>query len=255
MLNEKITPPSAFLLSTELMRSMVSFGAYFATFPMLQLTPKGDQHTVLVLPGFLTNDNATIPLRYFLQWRNLDARPWDLGRNLVNHEILEQKLEKLVIELYQKKKEKISLVGWSAGGIFARAIAHNLPECIRQVITLGSPFGGIKDKSNVELVFELVTGKKSHEVESIILERAALPPSVPSTAIFSKWDGIVAWQTCMDAQEDSQTENIEVFASHLSMGFDPQTLACVADRLAQPENGWMPFKQTELGKLFYSVGL
>jgi pimeloyl-ACP methyl ester carboxylesterase len=253
MTKEKIEAPSSLLLSTEVIRSVFSLGTYFAAFPLLQLSPKGDGHTVLVLPGFLTSDNATIPLRFFLQWRNYEAHPWNLGTNFVNYEALEHKLEHLVKALAERSKQKISLIGWSAGGVFARAIAHSLPEYVRQVITLGSPFNGIKDKSNVEIVFEIVTGKKPKDIDEIILERASQAPLVPSTAIYSKLDGIVAWQSCIDAIEDNHTENVEVWASHLSLGFDAQTLACIADRLAQPEGEWTPFKYTALGKMFYQL--
>jgi pimeloyl-ACP methyl ester carboxylesterase len=252
MSERNIPAPSNLLLLTELGRGFLNLGTYFATMPLINFTPRGDGHPVLVLPGFLTNDNATIPLRYFLNWRNYNTQPWEMGRNLVNYEGLERKLEDRVKTLADKAGKKVSLVGWSAGGLFARALAHNLKDYVRQVITLGSPFQGIQDKSNVEFMLEWVTGKKVNELEDVILERASQLPPVPTTAVYTRLDGIVHWKTCIDYEETPTNENVEVFASHLGLGFDPMTLVCVADRLSQPEGKWKPLKETKLGQSFYN---
>lgn len=252
MSTPNIQPPSSLLLLTELGRGIFNLGTYFATLPLLNLMPRGDGHPVLVLPGFLTTDSTTVPLRYFLEWRNYKAKPWQLGRNLINYEQLEKQLEDKVKSLADEYGGKISIVGWSAGGVFARAIAHKMSDHIRQVVTLGSPFRGIEGSSNVEFMVEWVTGKDIAELEQVVMERAANSPPVPSTAIYTRLDGIVHWQTCVDAEENHHTENVEVFASHVGLGFDPMTLLCVADRLAQPENAWKPFKETTVGKMFYT---
>ena len=252
MSNQNIMPPSNLLLLTELGRGIFNFGTYFATLPLLNLMPRGDGHPVLVLPGFLTTDSTTLPLRYFLEWRNYKAKPWELGRNLINYEELEKRLFEIVKRLADEHGKKVSIVGWSAGGVFARAMAHQHPDYIRQIVTLGSPFRGIEGKSNVEFMVEWVTGKDISELEQVVLERAATAPPVPSTAIYTRLDGIVNWQTCIDAEEDHHTENIEVFASHVGLGFDPMTLLCVVDRLSQPEGNWKRFKETTIGKLFYT---
>jgi len=247
-----IQPPSNLLLFTELGRGIFNLGTYFATLPLLNFMPCGDGHPVLVLPGFLTTDNTTLPMRYFLELRNYKAKPWELGRNMINYEELEKQLIDTVKRLADEHGQKVSIVGWSAGGIFARAIAHSLPEHVRQVITLGSPFRGIEGKSNLEFMMQWVTGKDISELDRVVLERAAAPPPVPSTAIYTRLDGIVHWQTCVDVEEDNQTENIEVFASHVGLGFDPMALLCVADRLGQPENNWKRFKDTTVGRIFYT---
>lgn len=250
-IDEKIFPPSPFLFMTEVARGMFGFGAFVASTPFLQFAPKGDGHPVLVLPGLLTSDNVTTPLRNFLKGRNYNAYPWELGVNTVNYEHIEDKIYELVAKIHEESGQKLSLIGWSAGGIFARAVAHEMPHKIRQVITLGSPFKGIKGKSNVEWVLENLLGKKTHMVEDVILEKASLSPPVPSTALYTKADGIVAWQTCLDDKEDNMTENIEVITSHIGMGYHPQALLCIADRLAQKEEEWKPFKNSNFGKTFF----
>ncbi len=252
MFSPNIQPPSSLLLLTELGRGILNLGTYFATFPLMNLTARGDGHPVLVLPGFLTSDGATLPMRYFLERRNYKAQPWLLGRNMINYEALEKQLSTMLKNLADEHGGKVSIVGWSAGGVFARAIAHTMPEYVRQVITLGSPFRGVEGRSNLEFMMEWVTGKDISEIDKVILERASTPPPVPSTAIYTCFDGIVNWQTCKDAEEDHNTENVEVFASHVGLGVDPMTLVCIADRLAQPEGAWKPFKNTVVGKTFYS---
>ena len=253
MKEKKPTPPSLFLFGTEVTRGFLNLGTYITTFPLLQLTPKGDGHPVLVLPGFLTSDYSTMPLRYFLSSRNYQAKPWELGRNFANHTILENKLEDLVKKLSNDYGQKISIIGWSAGGLFARALGHTLPENIRQIITLGSPFKGVKNKSNLELVMKVITGQHPEHADAMILEKSATPPPVPSTAIYTKLDGVVSWETCLDDQTDELTENVEVFSSHLGLGFDPMVLVCIADRLAQPESKWQKFSHTTVGKMFYKT--
>lgn len=252
MSTPNIQPPSSLLLLTEIGRGIFNLGTYLASLPLVNFTPRGDGHPVLVLPGFLTTDSTTAPLRYFLEWRNYKAQPWQLGRNLLTYEDLEKRLAEMIMRLAEEHNQKVSIVGWSAGGIFARAMAHQFPDYVRQVITLGSPFRGIEGKSNVEFMVEWVTGKDIAELEQVVLERASKTPLVPTTSIYTRLDGIVHWQTCIDAEDGHLNENIEVFASHVGLGFDPMTLLCVADRLAQPENAWKPFKETTVGKLFYT---
>lgn len=247
-----VKAPSPLLLATELLRGAFNFGTYFASLPLSPFLPKGDGHIVMVLPGFLTNDSVTAPLRFFLKSNGYTPKPWELGRNYANYEDIEDKMLNMVKRYAEESGQKISLIGWSAGGIFSRALAKEVPEYVRQVVTLGSPFRGVAGKTNLQFITEVITGKKNEEIEKVILERSAGGLKVPNTAIYSRLDGIVAWQSCMNEIEDYSAENVEVFASHVGLGFDPMTLVCIADRLAQQEEEWRPFKTTTVGKTFYS---
>lgn len=252
---EVVKRPSKLLLLTELGRASFGLGAYFMSLPWLQLLPKGDEHPVMVIPGFMTTDRTTSLLRFYLKSRNYAPYRWDLGRNLANFlEIEEQAYERL-LELKNIHQRKVSIVGWSLGGVYAREIARRHPDAVRQVITLGSPFGGITGENNIEWVYEMVTGRKITETNHIpeeIVRNIPKPTSVPTTAIYSKGDGVVAWQHCMEKKEGPITENVEVMGSHIGMGHNPAILACIAERLSQPEDKWTPFKHTTMGKLFYS---
>ena len=177
----------------------------------LARTPRGDGHPVLVLPGFMASDLSTRVLRAFLRERGYQAHGWGLGRNRGGHAELLPALRSRLAEL--AGGQRVSLVGWSLGGVFARELAKAAPERVRAVITLGSPFG---DRE---------------------------PPPVPSTAIYSRSDGIVHWQACRE-QPAPRTENIELIGSHFGLGFHPLALFAIADRLAQRDGDWKPFDRS-----------
>jgi pimeloyl-ACP methyl ester carboxylesterase len=147
----------------------------------------------------------------------------------------------MVEHLTDQHGRPVSLVGWSLGGIFARDIARRMPDSVRQVITLGSPFRLARNsQSRATKVFD----RFSHlhvERRSLPLESESIPLTMPATSIYSHFDGIVHWQTCLNTPGD-RCENIAVMASHLGLGHHPASLWAVADRLAQPEGDWKPFK-------------
>lgn len=250
-------PPSALLALTELPRALVELGTLPFAAPMLASAPRGDGHPVLVLPGFTTTDASTVVLRRYLKQLGYDAHAWELGRNLgpraIGHEG-----EKLVARLeavHALTGQKVSLIGWSLGGIMARLVARRAPETVRQVITLGSPFAGSPKASNVWRLYEKMTGQKVDDDHTRgQLAESATPPPVPSTAIYSREDGIVAWQNCREPKGPA-TDNIEVHGSHCGLGVNPSVLYAVADRLAQAEDAWRPFARSGLKGLMYpSVG-
>lgn len=252
---EEVKRPSKLLLLSELGRASFGLGAYFMSLPWLQLMPKGDEHPVLVLPGFMTTDTTTSPLRFYLKSRKYTPYRWKMGRNLANFHEIEEKIYDRLLELKDIHGRKVSIVGWSLGGVYAREIARRHPDAVRQVITLGSPFGGITGENNIEWIYEMVTGRKVTEVDHIpedIVNNIPKAPPVPTTAIYSKTDGVVAWQHCMEKKEGPITENVEVIGSHIGLGHNPAVLACIAERLSQREGEWIPFKHTTMGKLFYS---
>jgi len=138
----------------------------------------------------------------------------------------------------------VSIIGWSAGGIYARELARAFPDDVRSVITLGSPFRGNHRASTAWTVWRLVNrgSEATDAVSEAAQRRRDQPLSVPTTCIYSKSDGIVAWQCCTSLPAP-QTENIEVRSSHLGYGHNVQTLSVIADRLAQPEGGWRTFQR------------
>lgn len=204
--------------------------------------PTGDGHPVLVLPGFLAGPESTVFLRGHLRRLGYRAHDWRHGRNLGITPELSARLEDLLLELYDRYGRTVSLVGWSAGGIYAREMARALPHYTRQVITLGSPFAGHPASTRAWHTYRLLNRGPHHDAlftPEACAQRAA-PLEVPTTSIYSRTDGIVAWECCVAAPAP-QTENIEVEATHLGYGHQLDTLRVIADRLAQPEGQWAPY--------------
>ena len=248
-----IPPPSRLLALSELPRALVELGSlpWFAL--LLLNAPRGDGHPVLVLPGFVTTDISTGLLRRYLETLGYTPFAWELGRNLGPKAIGKQG-EKLIARLdaiHEQTGRKVSIVGWSLGGVMARQVARRRPDIVRQVITLGSPFTGDPRASTVWKAYEALTDHRLSDpaTQDELRESATVPP-VPSTAIFSKADGIVSWHNCREA-ECALTDNIEVYGSHCGLGVNASVLYAVADRLAQSDGEWAPFKRDGLRALVY----
>jgi pimeloyl-ACP methyl ester carboxylesterase len=242
-----IRAPSPFLLALE-SRAFIEWAACVATWPLLNLAPRGDGHPVLVLPGLAVGDTTTLPLRKFLEGRGYAVYPWDLGLNYGPRDGIVHKLLKRMHAIEREHGRKISLVGWSLGGAMARALAVHEPKRVRSVVTLGSPLSGDGKATNAWRIFEFVSGVRSDDPR--LRKMMSRHPPVPSTSILSKSDGIVAWHASLIPQT-KLSENIEVGASHFGMGANPAVLWAIADRLAQPEGEWKPFDRRGLRAFLY----
>jgi pimeloyl-ACP methyl ester carboxylesterase len=232
-----VEAPGAVLLALE-GRAPWELAATLAAWPLLHRAPRGDGHAVVVFPGFAASDATTVPLRAFLDNHGYDAHGWKLRFNFgPRRGVLEASIER-VRRFRRESGRKVSLVGWSLGGIFAREIARIIPEDVRCVITLGSPFTGHPRANNVWRVYEIVSGHRLDDDHAMQHVRAA--PPVPTTSIFSRTDGIVAWQCCLQPA-GPHTESIEVQSSHAGIGMHAAAWYAVADRLAQEEGRWQPF--------------
>jgi pimeloyl-ACP methyl ester carboxylesterase len=240
-------PPSRELLLLEV-RAVWELGAFFAAYPLLRLAQRGDGHPVLVLPGLAASDTSTRPLRTYLKDQGYAAHGWKLGANHGPRPGAEAKMQARLAELAERYGKRVSVIGWSLGGVFAREMARRAPGQVRSVISLGSPFAGAPRASNAWKLYERASQRKVEDWPE--RERMRIPPPVPSTAIFSRSDGIVAWQGCLE-RDGPLSENIEVEGSHCGLGHNPAVLYAVADRLAQPEGGWRPFERTGVKGLIY----
>jgi pimeloyl-ACP methyl ester carboxylesterase len=231
-------------------RAIHEFGAFLGALPLLSLARHGDGHPVLVFPGLVASDASTRPLRSFLRSRGYAVTGWRQGRNLGLRQGVQQGMIDLVTELSDKHGRKISMVGWSLGGLYARQLAKIMPDRVRSVITLGSPFAGHPKATNAWRVYEMASGRRADEEDSRFGGSLSEAPPVPTTAIFSRTDGICAWQGCME-KASAMSESIEVESSHCGMGHHPAVVYAVADRLAQPEGQWKPFDRSGWRSLVY----
>ncbi len=246
----RATAPPLLNAITELPRTMLEFQSLLVSLPVLGRLKRGDGHPVLVLPGFLAGDASTAVLRRFLSKMNYQAEPWQLGRNTGRAEIIQSKLLDRFESLANEFSEKITIIGQSLGGVYARELARMYPDSVRQVITLGSPFGTMDSGTTLPLVRRLFEQQSGMTIEAMREFMLALDPHVsppvPVTAIYSKGDGVVNWRVCREHEEDALTQNIEICGSHCGMGFNPAIYYIIADRLAQPSGDWQKF-ESKLG--------
>ncbi|MBK9179306.1 MAG: alpha/beta fold hydrolase [Acidimicrobiales bacterium] len=244
--------PPLRLLALE-QRVVYELGAFVAASPVLRLVGRGDRHPVLILPGFTAGDGSTLPLRWFLRGQGYWTHGWGLGRNIGPTRWVLAGIRARLEELHERHGRPISLIGWSLGGIYARELAREYPDAVRQVITLGSPFRVQDgDRTNASALFERNADRYPPEVLDglIVPEHEKVPLTVPATAIYTRTDGIVKWWLCLES-EGPLRESIEVRGSHTGLGFNPAVLGAIADRLAQPEGHWKPFRPAPGARYWY----
>jgi len=225
-------------------RAPWEYAALLASLPWLRRLPRGDGHPVIVYPGLGAGDFSTVPLRNFLRDLGYEPHPWGQGFNFGPRHGVLKRCEDFADALYRRHGRPVSLIGWSLGGVYAREIAKLFPSQTRCVITLGTPFTGHPRATNAWRFYEMVSGQSVHDHELISQIREA--PEVPTTSIYSRTDGIVAWQ-CSVNEHHPHTENIELPASHLGIGFNPLTFTVIADRLAQDPSNWKRFEPKGFG--------
>ncbi len=231
------------------LRAFWEFGALLPAWPLLARAPKGDAHAVMVFPGLSANDASTVPLRHYLQSLNYKPWGWEQGFNFGPRAGVIDEAKSNLERTFKTTGRKVSLIGWSLGGVYARELAKEMPQMVRSVITLGTPFAGSHKATNAWRVYQLASGRKI-ELEAEGYDLPTAPP-VPTTSIYSRTDGVVAWQASIQApcQTNPQTENIEVLASHIGLGLNPSAWWAVADRLAQTEGYWQPFGAKKKGRI------
>lgn len=250
---KRIKRPSILWLATECGRAVTEFGLSVPFRKFYRNCEEGDGHPVLVLPGFMATDVSTAPLRKFVNKLGYTTYSWDLGRNYAKVHYLDTLKDKIE-EIYAKHGQAVTLIGWSLGGVYARQLGKTCPDKIRQIITLGSPFRGISEPNNATWIYNLLPGsKRVVDLDLTLLEDIPLPAPVPTTAIYTKEDGVVSWKVCIEEQEDEWHQNIQVRGSHLGLGVNPSVLEIIADRLLYTKSSWEHFEAKSIVKdfLFY----
>ena len=234
--------PSLALLVAEPLRAMFdSLASHLSFHP----TSIGDGHPVMVFPGLGAGPMTTSQLRAFLTRAGFHVSDWGGGVNIGHEGDFDDWLDGLVRNVrmlqVQHGGRKVSLVGWSLGGIFAREIGKLAPDAVRSVITLATPFASSAGASPAGTLYKLLNRDGAPLTQALEVRLRKSPP-VPTTSVYSKSDGIVSWRGCIE-KRSPMTESIEVDASHFGMVNHPAVLRIVADRLAQPEGRWRPISR------------
>lgn len=236
-------PPSPIVFAAEWPRAAWAVGSLLLAGKKLQAAARGDGRPVLVLPGLVNSDRSNIVLRRFLTRLGYRSYPWGLGRNLGRRAIGDDgaRLIARIERIYAETGEPVTLIGVSLGGMMARFAANQRPDLIREVITVSSPFAGDPRDTNVWRAFEWLTGDSIDSDVARAWSRAcAAPLAVPSTAIWSRSDGLVNGLACR-APGQPLARDIEVRSNHVGVQLRPAVLLAIADILAaMPENAGPP---------------
>ena len=233
-----VAAPAWTLFGMEPIRAVLEY----ASMRMMDTTslPPGDGHPVVVFPGLAADRHSIAPLVNFCERLGYTTYDWGRGLNAGPQGDLHAWIDDLarhVGQLVSAHRERLSLVGWSLGGIYAREVAKILGRRVRQVVTIGTPFTGTIEQNNASWLYRLVNGR-APLLDDELMTRLGTAPDVPTTSIYSRSDGVVAWQACIQHGTCEQIENIEVDGSHLGLGWNPQVLTVLADRLSQVPGRW-----------------
>lgn len=207
--------------------------------------PQGDGHPVLVLPGMLTGDFFYKNFRRHIEEKGYKAHPWNNGVNMGLSQQTAARLKKRLEEVFAEGGgRKVTIIGHSLGGIYARELAREFPEMVRDVITMGTPIGGMSGGDAIpdllRRIFNRFTKNPEWQNNPELDQRGLTPPPVPVTSIYSKDDPIIKWRACLNPA-CATTENVEVSTTHVGLTFAKPSLIAIFDRLAQKEGGWKPF--------------
>jgi pimeloyl-ACP methyl ester carboxylesterase len=226
-MHRNIPPPSSSALINEALTPL-QIPFLLAQAPNLALAPRGRGERVLVWPGFGAGNSSTSTLRAYLRYLGYKVEGWSQGTN--SGDVLNL-LDHLKEDLIGRRDLKpVTLVGWSLGGYLAREVARDCPNRVRQVVTLGSPVIGGPKYTVVARAFARF-GTSVDEIERLVDARYDVPLETPVTAIYSRSDGVVSWQACID-ERSPNVEHVEVRASHVGLGFSPQVYRIIAGKLA-----------------------
>jgi pimeloyl-ACP methyl ester carboxylesterase len=234
--------PSRAWLVTEPPRAGLDAAALAATWPLLAAAPRGDGHPVLVLPGLLAGDPATLLMRGVLSSLGHSVSGWSLGTNRGPTHRVVARLRDRLDRLHRESGQRVSLVGWSLGGLYAQELARAAPGKVRGIVTLGTPV--VRRAPWVRRVSTFADAAPVPAPAARALPRAWAergPLRVPATSVYTRADGIVHWSSCRYVLR-ARRENVEVRGSHLGLAVNPAVLWLVADRLGTPEDAWHPFR-------------
>jgi len=230
--------PSLALLGAEPFRAAMEFAWH--KLGKTRQQRHGDGHPVVIFPGLGANGSTVAALLAHCRSLGYEAIHWGQGFNTGPQGDLDAwlaNLESRVTDLLAHHGKPATLIGWSLGGLYARELGKLMGPRVRQVITIGTPFNADADYTHAGWLFRLLSGTPAAMDPALIL-RLRTPPPVRTTSIYSKSDGVVAWQTCCHDKRYRLVHDIEVDSSHIGMVWNRDVLSAITDRLGQQTGPW-----------------
>jgi hypothetical protein len=235
---DALQPPRPSELVREF-RVLLELPLLLLRFPILARQPRGFGQPVLVLPGYRAGDVSTALLQGYLRFLGYRVRGWGRGRTHGEVQNLMPRVLKRLLSLHRKSGQEVTLVGWSLGGYLAREAARERPDLVQRVITLGTPVIGGPKYTIAARHFHR-RGIDMDAMEAEIELRNQILLRTPVTAIYSRYDAIVAWEACID-RNGLNVEHVEVRTTHFGFGFSAEVYKIIAQRLAvQPRRSEEP---------------
>ena len=239
------------------LRAPFEFAAFRISGPLFRRLPRGDGHPVLVLPGFLGADDSTNSLRKALRGKGFWVHGWGQGRNLGPAAATMDGLRLQLAAIHKRHGRRVSLLGYSMGGLMARALAREFPDTVRSLVMLSSPFRFRPgDSSSVLDIYAKVNARWPNttidfdDIPELDEDHLLGPLAMPSTSIYSRSDGMIRSRLCLEAK-GLERENVAVVGSHIGMPWNPAAFLVMVDRLAQGEGEWKKFRPPRVSRALF----
>lgn len=205
---------------------------------------KGEGKTVMLIPGFMAPDLSLTPMGRFCRWLGHHVEFGGIWQNARCPRATIEQLTARLQEISDRDGTQVVVIGQSLGGIYARELAWRDPKRIERVITLGSPINAPRESCHraVRAVADSMARLRGRR-EGCLTESCSCglefaprrTQNVPVTVVYSRTDGIVHWESCIDRSGSTQVEHVEVMGSHTGMAVNSDVFRIVADRLALPK--------------------
>ncbi|MFN8615834.1 MAG: alpha/beta fold hydrolase [Dehalococcoidia bacterium] len=208
--------------------------------------PQGQGEPVVVVPGFLASDVSLMELYWWLA--RVGYKPYfsNIGRNADCPDHIAGLLLETIKRAHRETGQRVRIIGHSLGGMLGRSVALDYPEYVSLVISMGSPFRDAV-KAHPVLISATAALRGAHgrpiaqnvkpscfsgHCTCAFVKNMIAPEEyeVAHYAIYSKNDGVVEWENCM---EEDPKLNDEVNCTHIGMAFHPGVYRVLGQRLRQ----------------------
>lgn len=212
----------------EIPLALVELTTFMLTRPTRNL-PYGDGRHILFIPGFLTKDYPIVMMRKVFRENGYHVHCWKGGRNSCPWEEGMRRAERRLNDIYEKTGEPVTIIGHSLGGIIGRRLAHQQPDKIREVFTLGSPIHGSDINQGVKKLYQRVNPHSDVPVSEDFEED--FHDTVPTTILWSKSD-FIGPESCFVPKEIPDTVRVvQVPGTHSGMPWNVMVARAIMNQM------------------------